>query len=81
MVMNAGKAQIGSGILSETNTISGFVLDQFEKGFIYELRNLLPAVDVSGDGYAIRVTWTPVYGATRAEITSAPARIGARKAG
>ncbi len=77
MVMNAGKAQIGSGILYETNTISGFVLDQFEKGFIYELRNLLPAVDVSGDGYAIRVTWAPVYGATRAEITSAPARIGA----
>lgn len=36
----------------------------------------LPAVDVTPPGVAIRAQWAGVYGATRAEITSALVRIG-----
>jgi hypothetical protein len=62
--------------ISQAQAIGGFVLDQIEKGFIPTLRGLLPSVAVSGDGHAIRVLWQPVYGATRAEVTSAVVRIG-----
>lgn len=37
----------------------------------------LPAVEVTPPGHAIRVTWVPVVGATRAEISSAMVKIGA----
>ena len=36
----------------------------------------LVSVKAVGEGYPLRVTWAPVYGATRAEITSAPVRVG-----
>lgn len=54
---------------------NGFVLDQVEKLGV-SLAGLLPAVAVDGEGHAIRASWAPVYGATRAELASATVRIG-----
>ena len=72
MAINA--AQLDKGLV--VSEVNGFVLDQIEKGYITTLRDLLTPVEVVGEGYPLRVTWAPVYGATRAEITSAPVRVG-----
>ena len=55
---------------------TGFALSQAEMGILPFVSQLLPAVDVSGDGYAVRVTWQPVYGATRAEVAQARVQVG-----
>ncbi len=40
------------------------------------LHGQLPAVDVAPPGHTIHINWAPVYGATRAEISSAVVQIG-----
>ncbi len=70
VTLNFSKSQLQSVV------VDGFLLEQIAQGLLSGSTDLLPAVAVAGEGYALSAVWPPVDGATRAEVTTAVARIG-----
>jgi hypothetical protein len=51
MAINSNQMQVAAAIALEPARITGFMIDQAEKGFIAASRDLLPAVEVAGAGH------------------------------
>lgn len=67
-------AQIANANLTAKEQALGLQL--IDRGFQIALVDMLPSVNISGEGYPIRVNWAGVYGATRLEFNAALARVG-----